>query len=63
MFRRWRKRLCGRAADDRGMATAEYAIVTLAACALAVVFYRLITSGTVRAALRSLIEQALHAPS
>ncbi|MEU9498693.1 MULTISPECIES: DUF4244 domain-containing protein [unclassified Streptomyces] len=51
------------AADDRGMATAEYAIVTLAACALAVVFYRLITSGTVRAALRSLIEQALHAPS
>ncbi|WP_258527799.1 DUF4244 domain-containing protein [Streptomyces sp. NBRC 110611] len=60
-FRRWWTRLRRATADDRGMATAEYAMVTLAACALAVVLYKLVTSPAVKAMLQSLLERALHA--
>ncbi|MEW1655970.1 MULTISPECIES: DUF4244 domain-containing protein [unclassified Streptomyces] len=61
MFRRWWSRV--RAAGvDRGMSTAEYAVGTLAACAFAAVLYKLVTSGPVAAALRSLLQRALDAP-
>ncbi|MEU3714338.1 DUF4244 domain-containing protein [Streptomyces catenulae] len=57
MFRRWRAAVRG--CRDRGMTTAEYAVGTLAACALAAVLYKVVTSGAVQSALRSLIERAL----
>ncbi|MFG2226094.1 DUF4244 domain-containing protein [Streptomyces sp. NPDC048644] len=57
MFRRWR--VAARGARDRGMATAEYAVGTLAACAFAAVLYKVVTSATVQAALRSVIERAV----
>ncbi|MEU5210265.1 DUF4244 domain-containing protein [Streptomyces sp. NPDC020742] len=60
-YARWWTRLRRAASDDRGMTTAEYAMGTLAACALAVVLYRVVTSGTVKALLQSLFEKALHA--
>ncbi|MGW8396364.1 DUF4244 domain-containing protein [Streptomyces lydicus] len=44
------------------MTTAEYAMGTLAACALAVVLYRIVTSQAVRSMLQSVLERALHAP-
>ncbi len=43
------------------MTTAEYAVGTLAACALAAVLYKVVTSGPVSAALQQLIVKALHA--
>jgi hypothetical protein len=45
--------------DQRGTTTAEYAIGTLAACAFAVVLYKLVTGGTVSAALSGLLHRAL----
>ena len=48
------------AADDRGMATAEYAVGTLAACALAAVLYKVVTSGPVKALLQSVLERAIN---
>nr|WP_308190386.1 DUF4244 domain-containing protein [Amycolatopsis sp. GM8] len=45
-------------ADD-GMSTAEYAIGTVAAAALAAVLYSIVTGDTVTAGLTSLIEHAL----
>ncbi|WFB08223.1 DUF4244 domain-containing protein [Streptomyces sp. LX-29] len=51
-----------RARADAGMATSEYAVGTLAACAFAAVLYRVVTGGTVSGALQSLIERALDAP-
>ncbi|MCB5912042.1 DUF4244 domain-containing protein [Streptomyces sp. SF28] len=57
MFRRWRE--AARGARDRGMTTAEYAVGTLAACAFAAVLYKAVTSATVQAALRSVIERAV----
>ncbi|MFF4605894.1 DUF4244 domain-containing protein [Streptomyces sp. NPDC001339] len=60
-YRRWWTRLRRATADDRGMATAEYAMVTLAACALALVLYKLVTSPVVKEMLQSLLERALHA--
>lgn len=48
--RRWR---------DDGMATAEYAIVTLAAVAFAGILLKVLTSETVRNALTGLITRAL----
>lgn len=45
--------------DDRGTTTAEYAIGTLAACAFAVVLYKILTGGSVTAALGSLVHRAL----
>lgn len=47
---------------DAGMATAEYAMGTLAACAFAAVLYKVVSSGAVRDALQSLIAGALDAP-
>ncbi|MEW1551938.1 DUF4244 domain-containing protein [Streptomyces tsukubensis] len=47
---------------DRGMATAEYAVGTVAACALAAVLYRIVTGGSVTRGLESLIGEALSAP-
>ncbi|MEU1311942.1 DUF4244 domain-containing protein [Streptomyces cinnamoneus] len=46
---------------DAGMTTAEYAVGTLAACALAAVLYKVVTSGAVSGALQQLIVRALHA--
>ncbi|ARZ68763.1 membrane protein [Streptomyces albireticuli] len=55
--RSWR-----RVSGEAGMTTAEYAVGTLAACALAAVLYKVVTSGAVSAALQSLIGRALNAP-
>ncbi|MCC3773625.1 DUF4244 domain-containing protein [Streptomyces sp. UNOB3_S3] len=50
-----------RADGEAGMTTAEYAVGTLAACALAAVLYKVVTSGPVSSALQQLIVKALHA--
>ncbi|WP_270887195.1 DUF4244 domain-containing protein [Pedococcus sp. 5OH_020] len=44
---------------ESGMTTAEYAVGTLAACAFAAVLLAVVRSGTVRAALASVITSAL----
>lgn len=44
---------------DGGMSTAEYAIGTVAAAALAAVLYMIVTGDSVTSALTSIIEQAL----
>jgi hypothetical protein len=46
--------------DERGTTTAEYAIGTLAACAFAVVLYKILTGGTVASALAGLVHRALN---
>ncbi|MFH8345198.1 DUF4244 domain-containing protein [Streptomyces sp. NPDC018045] len=51
--------LRGRAATDRGMTTAEYALGTLAACAAAALLYKVLSGGAVEAALRAVIGKAL----
>ncbi|MGW2364858.1 DUF4244 domain-containing protein [Streptomyces sp. NPDC001667] len=64
-FRAWqeaRVRAGSGAGGEAGMSTAEYAVGTLAACALAAVLYKVVTSGAVSAALQGLIQKALHAP-
>ncbi|MFD4997232.1 DUF4244 domain-containing protein [Streptomyces buecherae] len=43
------------------MATAEYAVGTIAACAFAAVLYKVVTSGAVTGALQSVIQKALDA--
>lgn len=53
----WPRRL----RTDSGMATSEYAVATIAACALAAVLYKVVTSATVSAALQSVIGKALNA--
>jgi len=45
--------------DERGTTTAEYAIGTLAACAFAAVLYKILTGGSVAAALGGLVHRAL----
>ncbi|MER8068522.1 DUF4244 domain-containing protein [Streptomyces sp. NPDC094034] len=50
-----------RARADAGMTTSEYAVGTIAACALAAVLYKVVTSGPVAGALQSLIGRALSA--
>lgn len=52
------RRLLGDAAD-RGMATAEYAIATLAACGFAGLLLTLLTSGEVRTLLFGIVKRAL----
>ncbi|MGW3292862.1 DUF4244 domain-containing protein [Streptomyces xiamenensis] len=47
---------------DAGMSTAEYAVGTIAAAALAAVLYQVLTSDTVVALLRGTIEQAFSGP-
>ncbi|MET4924598.1 DUF4244 domain-containing protein [Streptomyces sp. PSRA5] len=46
---------------DSGMASAEYAVGTLAACGFAAVLYKVVTSGPVSGALESVIGNALDA--
>ena len=46
--------------DDDGMATAEYAVATVAACGFGTVLYRVLTSEAVGGLLRSLIERAIN---
>ena len=53
---RWRR---VRAAGEAGMSTAEYAVGTVAACAFAAVLYRVVTGGSVVAALGHLVQRAL----
>jgi hypothetical protein len=50
-----------RAAVDRGMSTAEYAVGTVAAVAFAVVLYKIVRSDAVASALSSIVDKALHA--
>ncbi|GHC97393.1 hypothetical protein GCM10007079_50820 [Nocardiopsis terrae] len=50
-------------ADDRGMSTAEYAVGTVAAVALAGVLYLVVTGDTVTDALTSIIVDALRSGS
>jgi Flp pilus assembly pilin Flp len=45
--------------DDSGMATAEYAVGTIAAVAFAAVLYKVVTSGSVLNALGRIIRAAL----
>jgi hypothetical protein len=44
---------------DAGVITAEYAMVAVAAAGLALVLYKVVTSGPVQAALQHLFERAL----
>ncbi|WP_323379982.1 DUF4244 domain-containing protein [Streptomyces alkaliphilus] len=46
---------------DAGMSTAEYAVGTLAAAALAAGLHQVVTSGAILGALQGLVERALHA--
>jgi hypothetical protein len=45
---------------EAGMATAEYAVATVAACGFAGVLYKLITSDLVMSLLKALISHAFH---
>ncbi len=57
---RWeRARLMRRACVDRGTATAEYAIATLAACGFAGVLLALLRSSQVKGMLTGVIKRAL----
>jgi hypothetical protein len=57
MIARWIERCEGR--RDDGMATVEYALVTIAAAAFAAVLIAIIKSPEVRSALASLVSGAL----
>ena len=52
-------RASGAATTDAGMTTAEYAVGTVAACGFGGILYKLLTSDTVRAMLKDIIERAL----
>lgn len=45
--------------EDDGMATAEYAIATLAACGFAALLLAILSSGEVRALLMGIVTRAL----
>jgi len=45
--------------EDVGMATAEYAVATVAACGFGTVLYRVLTSEAVGGVIRDLIERAI----
>jgi len=51
-----------RRSNDRGMATAEYAVGTVAACGFAGILYKIITSTSVIDLVTGLISKALHLP-
>ncbi|WP_367124596.1 DUF4244 domain-containing protein [Streptomyces phytohabitans] len=59
---RWQRARGARTGGDRGMATAEYAMGTIAAAALGAVLCDVATSGVIRGALQRMIERALDAP-
>jgi len=50
--------ITSRAAQERGMATAEYAVGTIAACGMGGVLYKVLTSPTVMDLLTDLIRAA-----
>jgi hypothetical protein len=54
------RKLIARLRDDAGMNTAEYAVGTLAAVAFAGVLLKVLTSGSVQAALAGVIGRALN---
>lgn len=54
-----RQRIRRRMAEERGAATAEYAIVTLAAVALAGLLVAILRSDAVRGMLLDLVQRAL----
>lgn len=54
-------RVRGFLVDDKGMSTAEYALGTIAAAAFAAILYKVVTGGSIPAALTALIERALTA--
>jgi hypothetical protein len=56
LARRWAQ---AQATDEDGMSTAEYAVGTVAACAFGAVLYKVVTGGSVVAALGDLVESAL----
>ncbi|TNC21063.1 DUF4244 domain-containing protein [Amycolatopsis alkalitolerans] len=58
-IRWWHRRRRPLLIGDDGMSTAEYALGTVAACALAAVLYSIVTGDSVTSALTSLIENAL----
>ncbi|MBB4913101.1 DUF4244 domain-containing protein [Streptosporangium saharense] len=45
---------------DRGMSTAEYAVGTIAACAFAMLLFKVVTSPEVRQMLTNLVKRALN---
>ncbi|MER7208076.1 DUF4244 domain-containing protein [Streptosporangium sp. NPDC000239] len=45
---------------DRGMSTAEYAVGTIAACAFAMLLFKVVTSPEVRQMISNLIKRALN---
>lgn len=49
----------GRVRGDDGMATAEYAVGTVAACAFAAVLYQVVTGDSVLTGLTDLVNSAL----
>lgn len=58
--RRWAGRWHRLTAErEAGMSTAEYAVGTVAACAFAAVLYKVITGGSIVAALGDLVASAL----
>ncbi|MFI2607382.1 DUF4244 domain-containing protein [Kitasatospora sp. NPDC018619] len=50
-----------RGRSDAGMTTAEYAVGTLGACALAAGLYKVVTSEAITGALTDMLVRALHA--
>jgi hypothetical protein len=56
LARRWARL---QEAAEAGMSTAEYAVGTVAACAFAAVLYRVVTGGSIVAALSHLVASAL----
>ncbi|MGW1172811.1 DUF4244 domain-containing protein [Kitasatospora sp. NPDC002543] len=56
------RRVAGlRGRSDAGMTTAEYAVGTLGACALAAGLYKVVTSEAITGALTDMLVRALHA--
>lgn len=51
-----------RAAAERGMATAEYAVGTVAACGFAGLLYKILTSSQVQTLMTGIVERALRLP-
>ena len=62
MVKQWwvRRYAAARAKAEAGMATAEYAMGTIAACGFAAVLYKVVTSGAVTQQLQSIVEKALN---
>lgn len=54
--------LRGRRLRDAGMSTVEYTLGTLAACAFAVVLYKVITSPMVQNGLTAVMRKAFNTP-